>query len=211
MDLPDAGREPGAEEALRDGRGDLRAFFEAVDDLIFVATPGGRLVYANPALSARLGYSAEHIAAMHLLDLHPLEMRDEAEAIHAALLRGDRDDCPLPLQAASGALVPVETRVWLGRWNGADCAFGISRDLTAEQEALQRFERLFRGNPVPMALNRGRSRPVPPSSASPTPATSASPRCARSWRIGRDEQGEPWLACPRRSGPAPAGRPPCRG
>ncbi len=141
MDLPVRGREPGVEEALRDGRGDLRAFFEAVDDLIFVATPDSRLVYANPALSATLGYSAQDIAAMQILHLHPPEVRGEAEAIHAALLRGDRDDCPLPLQAASGALVPVETRLWLGQWNGAACVFGVSRDLTAEQGALQRFER----------------------------------------------------------------------
>jgi len=46
----------------------------------------------------------------------------------------------------------VETRVWFGQWNGADCVFGICKDLTAEQEALQRFERLFRHNPALMAV-----------------------------------------------------------
>lgn len=46
-----------------------------------------------------------------------------------------------------------ETRVWLGRWNDEDCVFGICKDLSAEQEALQKFDRLFRLNPCPMAVS----------------------------------------------------------
>ena len=65
---------------------------------------------------------------------------------------GERTTCPLPLQGKSGALLPVETRVWFGQWNGEDCIFGICKDLSAEQEALQKFERLFRHNPAPMAV-----------------------------------------------------------
>lgn len=37
----------------------------------------------------------------------------------------------------------MESRAWLGKWNGSNCIFGISKDLSVEKEAQQRFERLF--------------------------------------------------------------------
>ena len=141
------------EEELRSSEANFRAFFDTADDIIVVATPEGRLVYANPALSARLGYSAAEVGELHVLDLNPAERRAEAEAIFAAILRGERETCPLPLQTKSGALIPVETRVWFGRWNGVDCMFGVCKDLTREQEALQKFDRLFRNSPALMAVS----------------------------------------------------------
>ncbi len=140
-------------EKLRDSEENFRTFFETVDDLIFVGTPEGLVLYSNPAVTRRLGYSADELRGMHILDVHPPERRAGAEGIFAEMFRGERDHCPLPLAARSGALVPVDTRVWMGRWNGADCIFGVCKDLSAEQEAQQRFERLFRSNPALMAVS----------------------------------------------------------
>jgi len=46
----------------------------------------------------------------------------------------------------------VETRVWRGIWDHHECIFGISKDLSKEQEALQKFDRIFRINPALMAI-----------------------------------------------------------
>lgn len=141
------------EEARRESEENFRAFFETVDDMIIVGTPDGRIIYANSAVSRKLGYTLQELSAMHVLDLHPADSRQEADTIFTAMFRGERECCPLPLAAQSGALIPVETRVWSGKWNGEDCVFGVSKDLTAELEAQQRFERLFRNNPAPMAIS----------------------------------------------------------
>jgi PAS domain S-box-containing protein/putative nucleotidyltransferase with HDIG domain len=150
MDITERKR---AEEALRESEQNFRAFFDAVDDIIVVATPEGRLIYANLAVSAKLGYGAAELSGMQVLDLYPAEKRAAATAIYAAMLKGERESNPPPLLAKSGALIPVETRMWRGRWNGAACLFGISKDLSSEQEALQKFERLFRGNPALISVN----------------------------------------------------------
>jgi PAS domain S-box-containing protein len=86
-------------------------------------------------------------------ELHPVEMRQEAIEIMATMLRGERESCPLPLMHKDGSQVPVETRIWLGSWNGVKCLFGVSKNLTEEREANQRFERLFRNNPCPINLS----------------------------------------------------------
>ena len=50
------------------------------------------------------------------------------------MLRGDLETCPLPLVSKDGRIVPVETRAWPGRWNGAECIFGISKNLMASRK-----------------------------------------------------------------------------
>ena len=142
-----------SERVISESERNFHAFFETIDDIIVVATPEGRILFANTALERILGYTTGELARMHLLDLHPADLRGEAEAIFSAILRGERNTCPLPVMAKDGMLLPVETRVWSGTWNSEDCIFGIVKDLTAEQEAQQRFERLFRNNPALMALS----------------------------------------------------------
>ena len=123
------------EEALRASEANFRAFFETTDEMIVVATPEGRIVYANPALTAKLGYSVAEIRELHVLELNPAERRAEAEAMLAAVGRGERDTRPVPLQTSSGALIAVETHVRPGRWDGADCIFAVFKGLAGEQEA----------------------------------------------------------------------------
>ncbi len=139
--------------ALQESLANFRTFFESISDMIFVGHPNGKLIFTNQAVTQTLGYAADELLTMHVLDVHPEDRRVEAESIFAAMFRGERASCPLPLAAKDGSLVPVETRVWFGQWNGANCFFGISKNLSAEQEAQQRFERLFRHNPSLMALS----------------------------------------------------------
>ena len=131
---------------------DILRFFQSIGDLMLVATPDGRVLFSNAAIQRKLGYSAEELSRMHVLDVHPEDMRREAADIFAAMFRGERECCPLPLATKAGTLVPVETRVWRGHWGGIECIYGLSRDLSAEREAQQRFEALFRHNPSMMAL-----------------------------------------------------------
>jgi len=149
----DISRQKKAEDRLKSSEENFRSFFETMDDMIMVGDTSGKIMYANPAVTQKLGYTSDDIRQMHILDVHPATVRDEAETIFAAMLKGERTSCPLPLAHKNGTYVPVETRVWFGKWNTLNCVFGVCKDLTAEQEAQQRFERLFLGNPSLMALS----------------------------------------------------------
>jgi len=141
-----------AEEKLSESEKNFRSFFESIDDLIIVANVNGEIFYVNDVVISKLGYTIDEIKGMHVLDLHPVSARAEAEQIFAEMFAGKRDFCPLPLARKNGALVPVETRVWFGKWDGSDCIFGICKDLSKEQESLQKFNKFFENNPALMAI-----------------------------------------------------------
>ncbi|WP_028325472.1 PAS domain S-box protein [Desulfatirhabdium butyrativorans] len=142
------------ENALRESERNFRTFFETMDDLVFVGAPDGKILYTNPAVSRKLGFRPEELEAMHILDVHPAEKRREAQTIFSAMLQNGMSVCPLPLQSREGSLLPVETRTWIGKWNGVDCIYGICKDLRKEQEALQLFNRIFERNPAVMSISR---------------------------------------------------------
>lgn len=136
----------------------FRTLFETIDDIIVVGDLNGNLIYGNPGACQKLGYSLDELIGMHILELHPNGKRVEAERILNDMFKGKLQCCPLELQTKSGVIIPVETRVWLGTWNEQNCIFGISKDLSTEQAALQKFERLFRNNPAPMGVSRSEDR-----------------------------------------------------
>ncbi|TSA35420.1 MAG: PAS domain S-box protein [Verrucomicrobiaceae bacterium] len=140
------------EQSLRESEDNFRTFFETLDDMVFVGDQNGQILFSNRAASRKLGYSPEELRTMLLIDLHPAELRQKAAEIVGAMLCGERETCPLPLEKKSGGRLLVETRVWPGKWDGRDCLFGLCKDITEEQEAQQRFELLFRNSPALMAL-----------------------------------------------------------
>lgn len=140
-------------ERLASSEKNFRTFFHTVGDMMIIAGLDGRIVYANDAVKDKLGYSAEELSRLEILDLHPADRRDEAGQIITAMVKGLRSTCPLELLRKDGIRLPVETRVWLGKWDGRECIFGISKDLSAEQEALLKFTKLFESNPSLMAIS----------------------------------------------------------
>ena len=146
------------EESLSERETNFHTFFQTIDDLIVVGTPQGKILFTNKAFEQKLGYLPGDFESLNILDLHPADKRSEAEQIFSAMFRGERTTCPLPLIKKDGSLIPVETRVWFGMWNGINCIFGVIKDLTSEQEAHQRFERLFRNNPALMAISTTSNR-----------------------------------------------------
>jgi PAS domain S-box-containing protein len=142
-----------AEKKLKMNEENLRTMFESMDDMIFVADMQGKIIHTNPAVNKKLEYSDKEICGMLIPDIHSPAYRDEAIIILEDMLAGKRESCPLPLSSKSGKTIPVETKIWFGKWNEENVIFGISKDLTKEQEALQKFNKLFENNPALMAVS----------------------------------------------------------
>jgi PAS domain S-box-containing protein len=124
-----------AEKALRNSQQNFRTLFDTIDDFMFILDTGGNIKITNPIVQKRLGYSKEELQAMNVLAVHPPERREEAGFIVGEMLAGKASYCPVPLCAKDGTIIPVETRVVLGKWDNEDVLYGISRDVTKRQKA----------------------------------------------------------------------------
>jgi PAS domain S-box-containing protein len=130
-----------AEDELRRSRENFQALFNSLDDFLFVLGPDGSICQFNPVVESRLGYTREELLSMNVLEVHPLDRRQEAGETVQAMLEGAKVFCPIPLCTKSGEFIPVETRVARGRWAGKPAIFGVSRDVTERikvQEALRK-------------------------------------------------------------------------
>ncbi len=122
-----------ARRQLEDSEVNLRGFFNTIDDFLFVLDEEARILRVNHAVLARLGYAETELVGQSALLLHPSETHEEVVQTIAELRAGTRDSCLIPLRAADGRLVPVETRLVVGRWNGRPALFGVSRDISAHR------------------------------------------------------------------------------
>ncbi len=119
-----------SDQALKENQHNLNTLFESLDDFLFVLNNNSQIIGFNPVVEKRLGYSAKELKGMPVTEVHPPEQRQEAIEIIQLMLAGRLDYCPIPLKTRDGQLIPVETRVTMGVWNGQQALFGISRDIT---------------------------------------------------------------------------------
>jgi PAS domain S-box-containing protein len=133
----------------------LQTFFNALDDLVFVFEPEGRILFTNPAAQNQLGYTPAELAGMTALDLHPPEQRREAAKLLAGVIAGKITICPIPLQAGDGTRILVETKILPGQWRGKKALFGISHDITgrkrmeaALRESEEKYKALVKTAPI---------------------------------------------------------------
>jgi PAS domain S-box-containing protein len=140
------------QEKLTSSESNFRFFFETMNDMIFVGDTAGKIIYVNESVSTNLGYTRKELEDMYILDIHVTSDRDEATKTLTEMFAGNRSVCPLPLQRKDGSVLSVETHAWMGRWNGSDCVFGLSKDLSEVEEALQKFHKIFDNNPALIAI-----------------------------------------------------------
>lgn len=141
------------QDRLATSEKNLRGFFDTVDDLFIIGNTEGKILNANNAVIEKVGYSLAELKNMNIVDLHPQDKKAEAISILKDMLNRERVSCPLELESVNGNKIPVETRVWLGKWDEQECIFGIAKDLGKEQEALQKFTKTFENNPAAMAIS----------------------------------------------------------
>ncbi|MBP2029196.1 PAS domain S-box-containing protein [Methanohalophilus levihalophilus] len=116
------------------------SFIDTIDDLVFVLDENGSVLLTNNAAERKLGYSSEELVTMNVTDLHPESKVDRVIDTIEKMLEGTLSYCTLPLQTRDEMLIPVETRVSKGRWDGKEVIFGISRDIRLRMEMAAELE-----------------------------------------------------------------------
>ena len=130
-------------DALAESEARNRDVFEAVREGILVADGSSRkLVMVNPALCEMLGYSAEALLGMTVMDVHPAEQFDRTFANLDAVSRGQIDQAAdIPMLRSDGTVLLVDATARRTTVSGSRCMVAAFRDATPrrrrEQEQLQ--------------------------------------------------------------------------
>ena len=136
----------------------FREFFETIDDMFFVTDLEGKLIHTNQSLVNKLGYSLEDIKNMNILDLYRPEDIEKNTKAFNKILEGKIESCSESMQSKCKQDYLVKTRTWFGKWNKEECIYGISKDITKENESLELFYKIFENNPLPMTITDKETR-----------------------------------------------------
>lgn len=135
------------EERVSTVNQNLETLFESIDDMLFILAEDGSIVHANNATINALGYSPDELRTMNVLDVHPPNLREQAQKRVAEMLAGTETICNIPLIMKSGETIPVETKITQGIWDGKPVLFGITRNVSERvksQAKLVESEKKFR-------------------------------------------------------------------
>jgi PAS domain S-box-containing protein len=107
---------------------------DAVSDLVFFLDGGARILFANRIVLLRLGYTTEELVEKHLVDLHPVTMRPDAEACLKRMYAGSEEVCTIPLESKDGARIPVVTRIVRDLQEQSQILCAVCRDLPDRED-----------------------------------------------------------------------------
>jgi len=141
-----------AEYKVLQTRQNYEAFFNTIDEFLFVLDEQGNIIYTNNTVIDRLGYTQRELEGQSILMIHPPEFRKEAEKIIFEMLGGKTEFCPVPIITKSGIQIPVETRVNHGIWDNKPVIFGVTKDISEVKFSEEKFSKVFYLNPSACGL-----------------------------------------------------------
>lgn len=138
---------------VRENERNFRFFFDLTEDMIVVGSRSGKILHSNDKIRQRLGYTEKEILDLNLVSLRPTELQREAEAVFKKVLEGKEKKCTLPMRKKDGSPLASETEVTFGKWNGEDCVYCVTKDMSNEKQILDKFSKIFDANPTLMAIS----------------------------------------------------------
>ena len=124
-----------SENDLKSRQSNFQMMFDTINDFIFIFDSEGKIIITNSIVERSLGYTQRELQRMSAWEVHPLEQRNEVVSIFDKILTGELSVCSVPLRKKNEELIPVETKIVRGKWDGKDAIYCISRDITERQKA----------------------------------------------------------------------------
>ncbi len=123
-----------SEEALRKSESNLRDLFESSPDAIYVESFDGTVLDVNPAACLLQGYTREELIGQNVLDLVPINERDEVGRGFQRMINGEITLAEGYSQRKDGAQVAVEMRVGRIEYGGKPALLLHVRDITDRKQ-----------------------------------------------------------------------------
>jgi diguanylate cyclase (GGDEF)-like protein/PAS domain S-box-containing protein len=138
-----------AERILLENKKNFSAFFDGSDDIFMVINKSGDIIYANKTAEDRLEYRFED-EVYNIKDI--IYDSTEAHIIFNKIVKGEVKRILIPIVGKNNKKISSEIRVSEGIWNNQKKLFIIAKDMSEEQENLEKFNMIFENNPALMVI-----------------------------------------------------------
>jgi diguanylate cyclase (GGDEF)-like protein/PAS domain S-box-containing protein/putative nucleotidyltransferase with HDIG domain len=138
-----------AERILLENKKNFSAFFDGSDDIFMVINKTGDIIYANKTAEDRLEYKFDD-EVYNIKDI--IYDSTEAHIIYNKIVKGEVKKILLPIVGKNNKKISSEIRVSEGIWNNQKKLFIIAKDMSEEQENLEKFNMIFANNPTLMVI-----------------------------------------------------------
>ncbi len=138
---------------LKASEDNFHEFFDSLGELVVIVDRQGSILFANKSLETAVGYSLSELTGMNVFELHPKVSREEYLEMILGLDGIRHQICASEFKRKDGTFFSVECTGWAGRWDGKDCVFCVSKNLSRDKEELQKLTKLFENNPDLMFLS----------------------------------------------------------
>lgn len=141
-----------AEEEIKIRGDNLQAFFDTIEDFLFVINRDWVIEQVNGTVIRRLRYEKNELVGKSAFIIHPPSRYKDVEEIQKEILRGNCEFCQIPLITKDGKIIQVETKIISGTWNGNPVLFVVSKDITEISLSEEKFSKAFQASGSLMAI-----------------------------------------------------------
>jgi len=106
-----------------------------IDDFLIIITFQGEILHVNPIVEKKLGYLPDDLKSLSLFDFYQSEHEQETWNLINAAVAGKISFNSIPLRSKEGKLIPVETKITMGVWEGQEALFCLCRDITRNKRS----------------------------------------------------------------------------
>jgi diguanylate cyclase (GGDEF)-like protein/PAS domain S-box-containing protein len=124
-----------AKKALFDSQRNLSALFDSINEYIIITDLTGKILLVNPLVNMDLGYMTGELIGQDSTVLLPPDLRINVDEIYKSIIQTSHQISRLSLIAIDGRVIPVETKIHKGIWDGKEVFIGVSRDITERIKA----------------------------------------------------------------------------
>ncbi len=129
-----------AQAGIEQSHENLIGLFDSLQDFIFILDETGQILHHNRAVSDLLGYPNGELIGQSIIAVHPENLREMAAKAMRKMQAGEINCCQTPIQRLDGSLLPVETRLRQGWWNGKPALIRISQNISERIFAAEKLQ-----------------------------------------------------------------------
>jgi PAS domain S-box-containing protein len=148
------------EQKLIEEEQNFRLLVNAFEDMVFIISKRSAIIQANKSVFDCLGFKEHQLV---LKNFSTLFLPGERDGVKKAIIQAFTENRVLlsgHLEASDGKSIPVETRLFSGKWSQKEVVFAICQDISVRLEAQriiqlseEKFSKAFENNAVMMTIS----------------------------------------------------------